>query len=106
MSNSVNKTLSLAIGAAFLGSMTLSPIADAANPFQMNDLDRGYMVIGEDEKEEEGKCGEGKCGEGQCGEGSCGEDHGEDSEEGEEGEEDEEDKGEEGKCGEGSCGAA
>ena len=101
------KPVSLAIGAAFVGTFALSQSA-----FAMSDLDQGYMqssinshvagVLGEG-KDAEGKCGEGKCGgdkaegeghdkegaEGKCGEGKCGGDKAEG----------EGDKGGEGKCG-------
>ncbi|MFK5912845.1 MAG: hypothetical protein QM484_00600 [Woeseiaceae bacterium] len=77
------KTLSIAAGTAFIASLAMSPIANAAegaNPFSMNELSSGYMQLAE------GKCGgsknmgkEGKCGgdkkmkkEGKCGEGKCG----------------------------------
>jgi uncharacterized low-complexity protein len=82
------KPLAAALGTTFAVSLSLSPIANAAdNPFSMTELSRGgYMVA--DAHGGEGKCGEGKCGEGKCGEGKCGED----KEEGE------------GKCGEGKCG--
>jgi uncharacterized low-complexity protein len=101
MSNKVVKTLSLAMGAALIGSVT---VANAATAFQVKDLGPGYMLVGEEKPEgscgadkkegaeetkgEEGKCGEGKCGEGKCGadkdkeageektpEGSCGGKH-------------------------------
>ena len=87
MSNKVVKTLSVAVGAALIGSLS---VANAAGAFQAKDLGQGYMLVGEEKPE--GKCGEGKCGEGKCGadadktkaeEGKCGE----------------------GKCGEGKCGA-
>ena len=89
MSNKFVKPLTLAVGAAFIGSFALAQDAGAAS-FSLTDLDSGYMQVGEDaDKAKEGKCGEGKCGEGKCGEdkaaaeGKCGE----------------------GKCGEGKCGA-
>ena len=89
MSNKIVNTLSLAIGAALLGSVGL---ANAASAFAVNDLGQGYMLVGEEKPE--GKCGEGKCGADKGKEGSCGEGH---------------DKGKEGSCGEekgkeGSCG--
>ena len=97
MAKSNNSTLAAAVGAAVLASAALSPLANASNPFQANDLSQGYNLaaatIG-DKAEGEGKCGEGKCGgekadeEGKCGEGKCG---GEKTES-------------EGKCGEGKCG--
>ena len=120
MSNKMNRTLTLAIGAALLGSVGL---AQAGNAFQLDDLGTGYMLVG-DEKGKEGKCGEGKCGaekgkegacggdkakaEGKCGEGKCGGDKakaegkcGEGKCGGEKSE-----KGKEGKCGEGKCGGS
>ena len=84
-------TLSIAAGTAFVASLAMGNIANAAegaNPFAMNELSSGYMQLAE------GKCGEGKCGgkkmdknskegncgskkkmkkEGKCGEGKCGE---------------------------------
>jgi uncharacterized low-complexity protein len=104
----VVKPLSVALGAAFIGSLAGAPAAVAAdNPFSMTPLSSGYMVgdahegkCGGEKKEGEGKCGgekkemEGKCGEGKCGgamkegEGKCGG----------------EKKEMEGKCGEGKCG--
>ena len=86
--------LAAAVGAAFMGSVAISPMASATeNPFQATELGAGYKLAG---NHGEGKCGEGKCGEGEkgdkegkCGEGKCGEG----------------DKGDkEGKCGEGKCG--
>lgn len=103
MNNKVS-SLSAVIGAAFMASATLAPMASAADAtFAATSLESGYTLAehaegkcgeakcGADKKAEgEGKCGEGKCGEGKCGadkkakgEGKCGE----------------------GKCGEGKCGA-
>ena len=97
----VVKPVALAVGAALAGSFALAgtvnaaQVADSAeSPFQLTNLEIGYMM-----GEGEGSCGEGSCGEGKdkdkkgegsCGEGSCGGDK-EDAE---------------GKCGEGSCGGA
>lgn len=77
--------LAAAVGAAFMASVALSPMASATeNPFQATELGAGYKLAGD---HGEGKCGEGKCGEGKCGEEEKG------------------DKGDkEGKCGEGKCG--
>jgi len=96
MSEQKIKPLAAAVGAAFMVSVALSPVASAAsNPFQLSELSNGYEVAG---KDAEGKCGEGKCGEakpkaeseGKCGEGKCG---------------GAKPKAEsEGKCGEGKCG--
>lgn len=92
MAKQQSKSLAAAVGAAFLATAAIAPVASAAeNPFQMNQLSAGYQVA----DGHEGKCGEGKCGdkgegEGKCGEGKCGEEKGES----------------EGKCGEGKCGEA
>ena len=57
--------LAAAVGAAFMASVTLSPMASATeNPFQATELGAGYKLAGD---HDEGKCGEGKCGEGKCG---------------------------------------
>ena len=95
-------TLSIAAGTAFVASLAMGSVANAAegaNPFAMNELSSGYMQLAE------GKCGEGKCGGkkmdknskgGKCGdskkmekEGKCGGDK---------------KMKKEGKCGEGKCG--
>ncbi|GAB2191055.1 hypothetical protein MAH1_26630 [Sessilibacter sp. MAH1] len=101
MAKSKSLPLAAAVGAAFLATASLAPLANAAeNPFTVTELSQGYNLAGEMEgKCGEGKCGEGKCGgekgeekadgEGKCGEGKCGGDKAE--------------KGE-GKCGEGKCG--
>jgi len=59
MSNKIVKPLSLAIGAAFIGSVSLAQVANASNSFQLNQMNSGYMI---GDKAPEGKCGEGKCG--------------------------------------------
>ena len=111
-------TLSIAAGTAFVASLAMGNVANAAegaNPFTMNELSSGYMQLAE------GKCGEGKCGgkkmdknskegncgskkkmkkEGKCGEGKCGGDKKMEKE----GQCGEGKKGKEGKCGEGKCG--
>ena len=56
MSNKVVNTLSVAVGAALLGTVMA---ANAANPFSLNDLGQGYQV---GDKAGEGKCGTGSCG--------------------------------------------
>ena len=98
-------TLSIAAGTAFVASLAMGNVANAAegaNPFAMNELSGGYMQLAEGKcggkkmegkcggKKMEGKCGEGKKMEGKCGEGKCGEGK--------------KDKKKEGKCGEGKCG--
>jgi uncharacterized low-complexity protein len=113
MSNKMIKPVSLAVGAAFLGSLTFGAYAANGAGLQATDLAQGYMLVGDEKAKEEGKCGEGKCGgdkakeegkcggdkakeEGKCGEGKCGGDKAK----------------EEGKCGgdkakeEGKCGGA
>ena len=57
MSNKIVNTLSVAVGAALLGTVMA---ANAANPFSLSDLGQGYQTVGD--KAPEGKCGEGKCG--------------------------------------------
>ena len=110
-------TLSIAAGTAFVASLAMGNVANAAegaNPFAMNEMSGGYMQLAE------GKCGgsmngksdmkEGKCGgnmkqgksnkEGKCGnnkdmkEGKCGGSKQMDEQKGKK----------EGKCGEGKCG--
>ncbi len=61
------KPVSLALGTVFTLSLTAIPASQAAdNPFGMQPLSTGYLVLAEN-KAGEGKCGEGKCGEGKCG---------------------------------------
>ncbi len=77
-------SVAIALGAALGTSVALQ--ADT-NPFALQDLDGGYMLLAEasggTKTGAEGKCGEGKCGsnkdagdkkagEGKCGEGKCG----------------------------------
>ena len=104
------KPIAAALGTTFAVSLVASPIANAGeNPFNMTELNSGYMVAGHDA---EGKCGEGKKeGEGKCGEGKaesegkCGEGHDGKKAEGACGEKAKaEGKCGEGKCGEGKCG--
>jgi uncharacterized low-complexity protein len=90
MSNktAIIKPVAAIAGVAFVSSLAVSTTATAAdNPFELSDLDAGYMLA-DGHKGEEGKCGEGKCGDDKGEEGKCGDE-----------------KGEEGKCGEGKCGA-
>ena len=58
MSSKIGNTLGVAIGAAFIGSLSLSQLAAASPAFQASDLASGYMLAAAGE----GKCGEGKCG--------------------------------------------
>jgi len=107
-------TLSIAAGTAFVASLAMGNVANAAegtNPFAMNEMSGGYMQLaegkcgGSKKPMGEGKCGEGKKMEGKCGEGKkmegkCGEGK---KMEGKCGEGKKEKK-MEGKCGEGKCG--
>ena len=55
MSNKIVKPLTVAIGAAFVGSLALTHTAKANTAFQLTPLVGGYTLAAE------GKCGEGKC---------------------------------------------
>jgi uncharacterized low-complexity protein len=57
MSNKIVKPVALALGAAFVGSLSLVQLAQASTAFQLNPLLAPYAAAGT-----EGKCGEGKCG--------------------------------------------
>ena len=73
MTTPAKKPVAAAVGAAFLASVALAPLAQAAeNPFQANSLSGGYTLA--EKTTTEGKCGEGKCGESmiQAHEGNCG----------------------------------
>ncbi len=72
MSNKMIKPVSLAVGAAFLGSLTFGAYAANGTGLQATDLAQGYMLVGDDKAKEEGKCGEGKCGGAKAEEGKCG----------------------------------
>ena len=107
------KPIAAALGTTFAVSLSLSPIANAAeNPFTMTELSQGGYMVADSHGDGEGKCGEDKEGEGSCGEDKDGEGEEGEGEEGEgeegEGEEGEGEEGEdkegEGKCGEGKCG--
>jgi len=56
MSNKIVKPLTVAIGAAFVGSVALTQMANANTAFQVTPLLSGYTLAAP-----EGKCGEGKC---------------------------------------------
>jgi uncharacterized low-complexity protein len=99
MSKNLMQSLSVAVGAALLGSVA---VANAGDLFRVNDLGFGYQLTGEDHAE--GKCGEGKCGEGKCGEGKCGEKKAEEGKCGGDKADDAAKADAEGKCGEGKCG--
>ena len=95
MNNKIT-SMSALIGAAFVASASLAPMASAADAtFTATSLNTGYTLAHNDDKTDaehkcgEGKCaaehkkadgehkkadGEGKCGEGKCGEGKCGAD--------------------------------
>lgn len=96
----IQTPLGIALGAALVGSLALSP---AAGAFQISDLDQAYERIDDHKKEEKkDKDKEGACGEGKCGEGKCGSEKDADTDT----EKDKEGACGEGKCGEGKCGSA
>jgi uncharacterized low-complexity protein len=106
MMNNKISSMSALIGAAFVASAALAPMASAEEAtFAATSLNAGYTLADNTDKSEaEHKCGadkkadgEAKCGadkkaagEGKCGEGKCGADK---------------KAAGEGKCGEGKCGA-
>ena len=57
MSNKLAKPVAIALGAAFVGSLSLAQVAQASTTFALNPLLAPYAAAGT-----EGKCGEGKCG--------------------------------------------
>jgi uncharacterized low-complexity protein len=61
MSNKIIKPLTLALGAAFVGSVALAQVAHASATFQLNPLLAPFAVAGTDDKAGEGKCGMDKC---------------------------------------------
>ncbi len=69
--NAKKTSLTLAIGAAFVTTAGLAPLAhaaDSASPFGLQKLDSGYQLAAKHmaapaaDKKKDGKCGEGKCG--------------------------------------------
>jgi len=44
MSNKMIKPLTLAIGAAFVGAVSLASVAQASNSFQLSQMNNGYML--------------------------------------------------------------
>lgn len=82
--NKTQKTVSLAIGSAFVLSIAATAVNAAENPFVLKALSSGYQVADNTTKTKDGKCGTGKCGssmkksaEGKCSaekmqEGKCG----------------------------------
>lgn len=61
MSNKIIKPIAIAIGAAFVGSVSFGQQANASGTFQLNPLLTPYAVAGTDAKATEGKCGMEKC---------------------------------------------
>lgn len=61
MSNKSIKPIALALGAAFVGSLSLGQIASASSTFQVTSLVAPYALAGTDAKATEGKCGMEKC---------------------------------------------
>lgn len=73
MATQAKTPIAAAVGAAFLASVSLASLGQAAeNPFHVQGLDSGYNLA--DKAMREGKCGEGKCGESmrKAHEGNCG----------------------------------
>lgn len=62
MTTQAKTPIAAAVGAAFLASVSLASLGQAAeNPFHAQGLGSGYNLA--DKAMTEGKCGEGKCGE-------------------------------------------
>ncbi len=60
--------ISAAVGSAFAVTLGVSTIASAdESPFNMQPLEKGYMIAYGDNKADQHKSGEGKCGESKCG---------------------------------------
>ncbi len=99
------KPLAGTVGAAFIASLALAPLANAGeNPFQLTQLAAGYALAEAGKAPEEGKCGEAKCGAAKAKEGSDGEAKAQEGTCGEAKAKAQEGKCGEGKCGEGKCG--
>jgi len=61
MQNKVIKPLTLALGAAFVGSVALAQSASASTTFQLNSLLAPFAAAAAADKAAEGKCGMDKC---------------------------------------------
>lgn len=61
MSNKSINPLTLALGAAFVGSVSLAQTAQASPTFQLDSLLAPYAVAAAGDKAGEGKCGMDKC---------------------------------------------
>ena len=61
MSNKMIKPVALALGAAFIGSVSLSQVASAGSTFQLGSLVAPYALAAASDKAGEGKCGMDKC---------------------------------------------
>ncbi len=60
--------ISAAIGSVFTVTLGVASIASAEeNPFNIQPLEKGYMIAYGDSKADQHKSGEGKCGESKCG---------------------------------------
>ncbi len=95
MAQPKNRPLAAAVGAAFIASAAMVPLAAATeNPFQAAELSSGYQVA---DHHAEGKCGEGRCGEDK-------KDKKDKDKYKDKDREKKADKDKEGKCGEGRCG--
>jgi len=108
-----NTKLQFALGATVAGSLAFAPASGlaASSPFQVAELESGYMVA-DSHKGEEGQCAGMATGEEKGEEGNCAgmdKDEAKDKAEGQCASKDKdkaEDKGSEGKCGEGKCAGA
>ncbi|MEF8794314.1 hypothetical protein [Thiohalorhabdus sp.] len=113
--NRFNTKLQFALGATVAGGLALAPASSlaATSPFQVAELESGYMVA-DSHKGEEGQCAGMGTGEEKGQEGNCAgmdKDDAKDEAEGncaakDKAEDKAKDKGGEGKCGEGKCAGA
>lgn len=99
--NNKMSSMSALLGAAFVASASLAPMASAADAtFAATQLEVGYTLADNDHKSD---------GEHKCGEGKCAAEHKESKDDKKAGTTDKKTDGEhkcgEGKCGEGKCGA-
>lgn len=63
--------ISLAVGSAFAATLSAVPLASTASPFEIQSLDKGYVLAYAD-KVDPNKYGGAKSGEAKSGEGRCG----------------------------------
>jgi uncharacterized low-complexity protein len=70
--SSKKSLISVAVGSVFATTLVTAPAFATENPFAMQSMDRGYMVVEAGGGHGEKKAGEGKCGAMKAGEGTCG----------------------------------